>query len=41
MVIGLLADIPFTWFGNAVILKKYVEGDIELDKYLEKVMVWK
>jgi preprotein translocase subunit SecF len=41
MVIGLLADIPFTWFGNAVILKKYVEGDIELDKYLKKVMVWK
>jgi len=41
MVIGLLADIPFTWFGNAVILKKYVEGDIELNKYLEKVMIWK
>lgn len=28
MVIGLLADMPFTWFGNAVILKKYVEGDL-------------
>ncbi len=28
MVIGLLADMPFTWFGNAIILKKYVEGDI-------------
>lgn len=27
MVIGLLADMPFTWFGNAIILKKYVEED--------------
>ena len=41
MVIGLLADIPFTWFGNALIIKKYVEGDIELDKYLNKVVLWK
>lgn len=41
MVIGLLADIPFTWFGNAIILKKYVEGDINVDKYIEKVILWK
>lgn len=41
MVIGLLADIPFTWFGNAIILKKYVEGDIKVENTLEKVMVWK
>jgi len=27
MIIGLLADIPLTWFGNAYILKKYVEDD--------------
>ncbi|MFB6207794.1 MAG: hypothetical protein ABEJ69_00430 [Candidatus Nanohaloarchaea archaeon] len=37
MVIGLLADIPFTWFGNAIILKKHVEGDIPVDKVLEVV----
>ena len=30
MVIGLLADMPFTWLGNTVILKKYVEGDIKV-----------
>ena len=41
MVIGLLADMPFTWFGNAIILKKYVEGDIRVDQGLEKVMVWR
>jgi preprotein translocase subunit SecF len=29
MVIGLLADMPFTWFGNAYILKRYSEGDID------------
>ncbi|MFB6242329.1 MAG: hypothetical protein ABEJ36_06040 [Candidatus Nanosalina sp.] len=29
MVIGLLADMPFTWLGNAYILKRYVEGDLE------------
>ena len=40
MVIGLLADMPFTWFGNAIILKKYVEGDIAVDDYLEKVIPW-
>lgn len=27
MIIGLLADIPLTWFGNAYILKKYVEEE--------------
>lgn len=40
MVIGLLADMPFTWFGNAYILKRYVEGDIDVDKYLNKVIPW-
>ncbi|MFB6147458.1 MAG: protein translocase subunit SecF, partial [Candidatus Nanohaloarchaea archaeon] len=30
MVIGLLADMPFTWFGNAIILKKYVNDEIEM-----------
>jgi preprotein translocase subunit SecF len=29
MVLGLLADIPLTYFGNALILKKYVEGDFK------------
>jgi preprotein translocase subunit SecF len=27
MVLGLVADIPLTYFGNALVLKKYVEGD--------------
>ncbi|MFB6191322.1 MAG: hypothetical protein ABEJ64_02750 [Candidatus Nanohaloarchaea archaeon] len=27
MVIGLLADMPLTWFGNAYILKRYAEED--------------
>jgi preprotein translocase subunit SecF len=27
MVLGLVADIPLTYFGNALILKKYIEGD--------------
>ncbi len=40
MVIGLLADMPFTWFGNAIILKKYVDG--EIPSYdLEKVIPWR
>lgn len=29
MVIGLLADIPFTWFGNAIVLKKYVNNELD------------
>lgn len=29
MVIGLLADMPLTWFGNAIILRKYVNGEFE------------
>lgn len=29
MVIGLMADIPLTWLGNTIILKKYAEGDFE------------
>jgi len=41
MVIGLLADMPFTWFGNAIILKKYVEGDIKIEKYIDLVVPWK
>jgi preprotein translocase subunit SecF len=28
MVIGLLADMPFTWFGNAIVLKKYVNDEL-------------
>lgn len=30
MVIGLLADMPFTWLGNTFILKSYVEGDLKV-----------
>lgn len=30
MVVGLLADIPFTWLGNAVILKMYTEGEVSM-----------
>lgn len=29
MVMGLVADIPLTYFGNGVILSKYVNGDFE------------
>ncbi|WP_414837749.1 hypothetical protein ACK3SF_05780 [Candidatus Nanosalina sp. VS9-1] len=39
MVIGLLADMPFTWFGNAFILKKYVEGDFNVPD-LREVIPW-
>ncbi len=42
MVIGLLADMPFTWFGNAIILKKYIEGDFNaLGRRLGKVIPWR
>lgn len=41
MVIGLLADMPFTWFGNAIILKKYVEGEIKVEEYIDTVIPWK
>lgn len=37
MVLGLVADMPLTWFGNAVILKKYVEEDWDF----AKVIPWK
>lgn len=40
MVIGLLADIPLTWFGNAYILKKYVEGDWDIVDALPVVRRW-
>lgn len=40
MVIGLLADMPFTWLGNAVILKKYSEGDFDSLGKLEEVIPW-
>ena len=33
MVIGLLADMPFTWFGNAIILKKYVNDEIDVPSW--------
>ncbi len=29
MVIGLTADMPITWLGNAIVLKKYVNGDFD------------
>lgn len=29
MVLGLVADMPLTYFGNALILKKYIEGDFK------------
>ncbi|WEL24004.1 protein translocase subunit SecF [Candidatus Nanohalovita haloferacivicina] len=38
MLIGLLADMPLTWFGNAIILKKYVDGDFD---NLEEMIKWK
>lgn len=41
MVIGLLADIPLTWLGNTVILKKYVEGDFENLNNWTEVLPWK
>lgn len=34
MVLGLLADMPLTWFGNAIILKKYVEEDWDFSKVI-------
>jgi len=34
MVLGLVADMPLTWFGNAVILKKYVEEDWDFGKVI-------
>ncbi len=37
MVIGLLADMPITWLGNAIVLKKYVNGELD---YLEEVFSW-
>lgn len=39
MVIGLLADMPFTWLGNTVILKKYEEGDIKVPE-LSRWIPW-
>lgn len=41
MVIGLLADMPLTWFGNTAILKKYVEGDFKDLKSFTEVLPWK
>lgn len=40
MVIGLLADIPLTWLGNTVILKKYAEGDFENWETLRGSIPW-
>lgn len=40
MVIGLLADMPFTWLGNTIILKKYIEGDFERLNKIEEVVPW-
>lgn len=42
MVVGLLADMPLTWIGNAAILKKYSEGEFErLNKVEEVIPSWK
>lgn len=38
MLFGLIADMPLTWLGNAVILKKYVKGDFG---NIEEVIGWK
>ncbi len=41
MVVGLLADIPLTWFGNAYILKRYVEDDWQIPAIdVSQVKVW-
>jgi len=44
MVIGLLADMPFTWFGNAYILQKYQRDELgveeKIDKYTDRVKIW-
>lgn len=40
MVIGLLADMPFTWLGNVVILKKYKEGDFDGLGRVSEVIPW-
>lgn len=40
VVLGLMADMPLTWFGNALILKKYVEGDISTLSNLGEVFPW-
>jgi len=40
MVIGLVADMPITWLGNAVILKKYEEGDIQALSKIEDKLPW-
>lgn len=41
MVIGLIADIPLTWLGNTVILKKYVEGDFDNLTSWTEVFPWR
>ncbi|MFO7793358.1 MAG: protein translocase subunit SecF [Candidatus Nanohaloarchaea archaeon] len=41
MVIGLLADIPLTWMGNTIILKKYVEGDFDSISSFRGGLPWK
>lgn len=40
MVIGLLADMPFTWFGNAYILREYLEGDLDTWKDFGGIFRW-
>ena len=40
MVIGLLADMPFTWFGNTIILKKYINNNLPFIDKVNKVMPW-
>lgn len=40
MVIGLLADMPITWLGNAIILKKYKEGDFDSFGKIQEMIPW-
>ena len=41
MVIGLLADMPFTYFGNTIILKKYLNNTLPLVDKINEAMPWK
>jgi len=40
MVIGLLADMPLTWIGNVLILKKYEEGSFDRLGKVREVIPW-
>lgn len=40
MVIGLVADMPFTYFGNAIILKEYKQGNLNVYERFKRWMPW-